>query len=383
MNNTDILELKKRYKKDNSITRINGCYVIGMEKKIRTYIDSWFSELDEAEQFKYLELVKKGFSGVLGKNLQTLKFTEEPGQENPKAMMSLLALRDSELKDKNILDAFYQSIIEKYVSLTNYLILVIHDAYDVPAKGTDNLEQGESEEVYSYIYCLICPVNLCKPALSYHEDTNVIAKRERDWVVEMPEIGFLYPAFNERSTDVNQLMYYCKDPKANHPEIISEILGCGEVPSIDDEKEVFHAIVEEVINDAKEYDTFEMVRSINDGLTKMAENTPSAEPLTIDRNGLKEIMLDAGLKEEHIPVFEEHFDKEAGKDATFKVDSLREKKNMTMKSDDVKIMVKPDSADLVEIRVIDGRKCIVIPMNSDMEINGIMKRIVDELKVEE
>ena len=382
MNNTDILELKKRYKKDNSITRIQGCYVLGMEKKIQTTIDSWFSDLDESEQFKYLELVKKGFSGVLGKNLQTLEFSREPGAENSPKMMSLLALRNSELKDQNILDAFYQSIIEKYVSLTNYLILIIHDVYDVPAIGTDHMAQGESEEQYSYIYCLICPVNLCKPGLSYHEDTNVIAKRERDWVVDMPEVGFLYPAFNERSADVNALMYYCKDPKSNHPEIIEEILGCIDVPSIDDEKEVFHQIVEDVINETKEYDTFEIVKSLNDGLTELANNTVSKESLTIDKQGMRNLMQEAGIKEEHLAVFEERFDKEAGEDATFKVDSLREKKNMTMKSDDVKIMVKPESADLVEIRVIDGRKCIVIPMNSDIEINGIVKRIVEELKEE-
>ena len=146
MNNADILELKKRYKKDNSITRIQGCYVLGMEKKIQTTIDSWFSDLDESEQFKYLELVKKGFSGVLGKNLQTLEFEKISGEDNNPKMMSLLALRNSELKDKNILDAFYQSIIEKYVSLTNYLILIIHDVYDVPAVGTDHIAQGESEE---------------------------------------------------------------------------------------------------------------------------------------------------------------------------------------------------------------------------------------------
>ena len=124
-----------------------------------------------------------------------------------------------------------------------------------------------------------------------------------------------------------------------------------------------------------------MVRSINDCLTDIAEESVSADPVVIDKQALKDIMVNAGLKEEHLPSFEKHFDKEAGADATFKVDSLREKKNLTMKSDDLKIMVKPGSSDLVEIRVIDGRKCIVIPMNSDMEINGIMKRIADEIKV--
>ena len=381
MNNTDILELKKRFKKDNTITRIQGCYVLGMEKKIQTTIDSYFSDLDESEQFKYLEIIKKGLSGILGKNLQSLSFEGATGESNPKSMMSLLALRDSELKEPAMLEAFYQSIIEKYVCTGNYLILIIHDIYDIPVIGKDNLELDESEETYKYIYCLICPVNLCKPALSYHEDTNTIARRERDFVVDMPDVGFLYPAFNNRSCDVNELLYYCKDPKENHPELIEDLLGCKQEPSIDDEKEVFHQIVEDVLNDNNEYDTFEMVRSINDCLTDLSEEKVSAEPIVIDKQGLKDLMLNAGLKEEHLPNFEKHFDKEAGADATFKVDSLRENRNLTMKSDDLKIMVKPGSADLVEIRVLDGRKCIVIPMNSDMEINGIMKRITDEIRI--
>ena len=379
MRNTDILELKKRFKKDNTITRIQGCYVLGTDKKIQTYIDSCFENLDEAEQFRYLELIKKGFSGVLGKNLQSLSFEQEEGRDNPKSMMSLLALRDSELKDKNILEAFYQSVIEAYKPKTNFLILLFHDVYDVPVKGTDNIRQDESEETYSYIYCMICPVVLEKPVLSYHEDGNFLGTREREFTVEMPEVGFLYPAFNDRSTDVYEVLYYCKDPKENHPELIESILGCKEEPSIDDEKEVFHQIVEDVLNEAQEYDTFEMVRSINDKLNEMVEEKVTGSPLTINREEMKDLMLNAGLKEEHVETFEKHFDEEAGEDATFKVDSLREKKNMTMKSDDVRIVLKQDYADCVEVRVIDGRKCIVIPMNSDMEINGIVKRIKDEI----
>ena len=380
MNNTDVLELKKRFKKGNSIVRIEGCYVLSMDKKIQTYIDGYFDDLSEDEQFRYLEIFRKGLSGVLGKNLQSLSFEKEEGAENPKTMMSLLALRDSELKDKNILNAFYQSIIDNYQAHSNYLILLINDLYDVPVKGTDNVLQGESEEVYSYVYCLICPVVMDKPELAYNEGENLIAMKERCPLVGLPEVGFLYPAFNDRSTDVNELLYYCKDPKDNHPEFIETFLGCKEEPSIDDEKEVFNQIVEDVLSEVQEYDTFEMVRSINDCLNSLVNDKVSGSPVTLNKEGMKDLMLNAGLKEEHVETLEKHFDEEAGEDASFKVDSLREKKNMTMKSDDVRIVLKQDYADCVEVRVIDGRKCIVIPMNSDMEINGIVKRIRDEMK---
>ena len=70
MYNSDVLEIRKRFKKEKTtIGRITGCYVTGADKQIKTYIDTDFVDLEEAEQFKYIEILKKGLSGVLNKNL--------------------------------------------------------------------------------------------------------------------------------------------------------------------------------------------------------------------------------------------------------------------------------------------------------------------------
>ena len=206
MYNSDVLEIRKRFKKEKStIGRITGCYVTGADKKIQTYIDADFVDLEEAEQFKYIEILKKGLSGVLGKNLLNLSFAQE--EEGNGAQQALLALRNSELKNADMLEAFYQQVIDTYYCPGNYLILLIHDIYDVMTKTNDKMSLDESEEVYSYILCCICPVNLSKPGLSYHEEENKIANRNRDWVVDMPDAAFLYPAFNQRSADVNEVLY--------------------------------------------------------------------------------------------------------------------------------------------------------------------------------
>ncbi len=379
MNNSDVLEIRKRFKKEKTtVGRVTGCYVTGADKQIKTYIDTDFVDLEEAEQFKYIEIIKKGLSGVLNKNLLSLKFKDE-AQGAGGQQQSLLALKNSELKNKEMLEAFYQQIIDTYYYVGNYLILLIHDVYDVMTKTEDKMALDESEEVYSYILCCICPVNLSKPGLSYHEEENKIANRNRDWVVDMPDAAFLYPAFNDRSSDVNEVLYYVKNIEEMHSEFIDNVLGCIETVPSTVEKEIFNQIVEEVINDAPGYDTFEVVRSINSRLNDMAENMVFGEPMTIEKDDMVDLMVKSGLKEEHIPIVEEKFEKAAGEDVKLHLDNVREKKNFEVKSEDMKIQVKSEAADIVEIRVIDGRKCLVIPMNSDIEVNGIMKRIVQEL----
>lgn len=379
MNNSDVLEIRKRFKKEKTtIGRVTGCYVTGADKQIKTYIDTDFVDLEEAEQFKYIEIIKKGLSGVLNKNLLSLKFKDE-AQGAGGQQQSLLALKNSELKNKDMLEAFYQQIIDTYYYVGNYLILLIHDVYDVITKTEDKMALDESEEVYSYVLCCICPVNLSKPGLSYHEEENRIANRNRDWVVDMPDAAFLYPAFNDRSSDVNEVLYYVKNIEEMHGELIDNVLGCIEVVPSTVEKEIFNQIVEEVINDAPGYDTFEVVRSINSQLNDMVENMVFSEPMTIQKEDMVDLMVKSGLKEEHIPIVEEKFEKATGEDVKLHIDNIREKKNFEVKTDDMQIKVKSESADIVEIRVIDGRKCLVIPMNSDIEVNGIVKRIVQEL----
>ncbi len=379
MNNSDVLEIRKRFKKEkNTIGRITGCYVTGADKEIKTYIDTDFVDLEEAEQFKYIEIIKKGLSGVLNKNLLSLGFSEE-AQGAGGQQQSLLALKNSELKNKEMLEAFYRQVIDTYYYVGNYLILLIHDVYDVITKTEDKMALDESEEVYSYILCCICPVNLSKPGLSYHEEENIIANRNRDWVVDMPDAAFLYPAFNDRSSDVNEVLYYVKNIEEMHSEFIENVLGCIETVPSTVEKEIFNQIVEEVINDAPGYDTFEVVRSLNNQLNDMVDNMVFSEPMTIMKEDMVDLMLKSGLKEEHIPIVEEKFEKATGDDVKLHIDNIREKKNFEVKTDDMQIKVKTESADIVEIRVIDGRKCLVIPMNSDIEVNGIVKRIVREL----
>ena len=181
----DVQELRRRLKKTEcTFGRLCGCYV-NSGKQIVTKFTEQFSELEEDEYYKYLEIAKKTFSGTLGANLLELEFDRsDSGIEHQKY---LLTLKDSKLANEELLDRLYEQVIEEYSYPGNYLIVVYHDVYDVPSKATSGEDQDESTELYAYCVCAVCPVELAKPALGYKEDENRIGARERDWVVGLPK----------------------------------------------------------------------------------------------------------------------------------------------------------------------------------------------------
>jgi len=219
----EISEIKKLFTQKNcSITRICGCYVDG-EKNKKLDFKQAFLALPEEEMFKYFEILRKTLSGTPGKNLLTLEFplaTEYEGGTQE----FLLRLRDSKLKDDALLEEFYDKIIEAYEYVGNYLILLIHDVYDVPGKTSDGIGMEDaSDEVYEYILACICPVTLSKPGLSYNAEENAFQNRIRDWVVNVPETGFLFPAFTDRSADLHSTLYYSKDPDELQESFVEQL----------------------------------------------------------------------------------------------------------------------------------------------------------------
>lgn len=177
----DVLELRRRLtKKECTIGRMCGCYVNGSKNVILKFAES-LVDLDDEEFYKYLEIAKKALSGTLGNNLLELEFA--PTDDAAERQQFLLTLKSSKLKNDDLLDRLYEQIIERYECAGNYLILVFHDIYDVIIRTDDRAKLDESEEIYEYMICVVCPVELSKAALGYREDENRIAARMRDWVV--------------------------------------------------------------------------------------------------------------------------------------------------------------------------------------------------------
>ena len=195
MNKKETLEIRKQFTNENcAITRICGCYV-DAEKQIRTELKEAFLSLPEEEIFKYYEIFKKTLSGTVGKNLLNMEFPI--AQEMPDGTQAwLLKLRDSKLQDEILLEEFYEKIIKNYAYGENYYIIMIHPSYDIPKKAEDGMEMFDaSDDVYEYLMCSICTVKLDKASLCYNAEKNNIEDRERSWIVQAPDAGFLFPAF--------------------------------------------------------------------------------------------------------------------------------------------------------------------------------------------
>ena len=435
MRKKDILELKKRFKKDHcTFTKMCGCYVNG-EKNILLKFRETFLNLEEDDYFKYLEIAKKVLSGTIENNILELNFELNEEHVNEK-QLEFMKLKNSQLKDDLLIDDFYNSIINNYDYEGNFLILIFHDAYDIITKTKDNAKLDESEEVYEYILCAICPVELSKAGLRYFEEENSIKSRTRDWVVEAPSNGFVFPAFINRTTDVNSIIYYTKNAKDTHPELMENVLGCPSKQTNTEKKETFNDILRDALGpDEKKSDHFfmEIQESLNnkieehniihedsetpifltdeviqdilnesgvpDEITTKIEksyaesfrDTPPVADILIDNKALaakaqkkKEEMLEKQVRILENKLERVTQDNSLNTEAAVEIDSnnlIEENENNTFNNNlsevdnnyDIVLQVKPEKVSKIKSEIINGQKCIIIPVDEDehTNVNGV------------
>ena len=365
----EINEIKGQYTLEEcGILKLRGCYVNGEKEKV-TRLDETFLNLPDEEKHKYFDIFRKTLSGTPGKNHIDMRFTTDSYAEDG-ARSFLYKLRDSELKDDDILDEFYDKVIRSYSYPGNYLILLINQVYDVPGKTSDNIEMEDaSDEVYSYILCSICHVTLSKPGLGYDEGDNTFHNQIQHHMVDMPDIGFLFPAFNDRSEDGDSVLFYSKDADDFQSIFLDDVLDC-EVPlPAGNQKETFQSLVTETLGEQCDYET---IKNIHENLNEMIEeNKNNPEPVRLDKTKVRGLREKSGVAEDRLDSFEEHFEMKAGENATLLASNIAETRKFEVKMPDVVVKVNPERTDLVETKVIDGKQCLVIPIDERLEVNGI------------
>lgn len=445
MQRKDLLEIKKRFKKNEcTFTRMTGCYVNATKEKVTSF-SNVFLNLPDEEYYKYLEIAKKTLSGTIGNQLLELSFpAEEEGAPMSKQQF-FMGLKASALKDEGLLERFYDLVIDSYDYTGNYLILLFHDAYDVITKTEDNLKLDESEEVYEYILCSLCPVTLSKPGLGYLEEENKIGVRLRDWIVAPPENGFLFPAFTDRSSDIHSLLYFTKNTKEPHEAFMENGLGCPAKRTSMQQKKAFENVVKQAVGDDEA--TEEVFLKLQDSLCTMLDRQEEAgnedTPIELNQDVFHDVIIDSDISESLAPKIEKAFAEEftdalptadalldnkavakneqrkAQKALITEVATLKEalskaqidpeqlaednymddvsdavsgnmediaddaasETDLTGNSDineqsalcDVFLRMKPERASLVTEQMIDGQKCLIIPVedDDDIDLNGI------------
>jgi hypothetical protein len=370
MTRKELNEIKSQYTLgDCGILRLCGCYVDGERNKITQFNEN-FLNLPEEEKHKYFDIFKKTLSGTPGKNLVDMKFNVDAYADEG-ARTFLMNLRDSGLKDDRLLNEFYDRIINNYSYVGNYLILLINQVYDIPAVTTDNIEMDDaSDEVYSYILCSICHVNLSKPGLGYDEEDNNFHDKKQNHMVDVPDVGFLFPAFNKRSADEDMTLFYTKDVSEFEDGLIDCLLDCAVPLPAKQQKETFTSLVNEALGEEAD---LEIVKNIHENLEQIIEEKKqeSPAPVMLDKTEMKDLLEKSGVKEEKLENFEEHFEMAAGEHGKLVASNVSSGKKFEVKTPDVVIKINSDKTDIVSTQVIDGRQCLVIQIDERLEVNGI------------
>ena len=370
MTRKELNEIKSQYTlEDCGILRLCGCYVDGERNKITQFNEN-FLNLPEEEKHKYFDIFKKTLSGTPGKNLVDMKFNVDAYADEG-ARTFLMNLRDSGLKDDRLLNEFYDRIINNYSYVGNYLILLINQVYDIPAVTTDNIEMDDaSDEVYSYILCSICHVKLSKPGLGYDEEDNNFHDKKQNHMVDVPDVGFLFPAFNKRSADEDMTLFYTKDVSEFEDGLIDCLLDCAVPLPAKQQKETFTSLVNEALGEEAD---LEIVKNIHENLEQIIEEKKqeSPAPVMLDKTEMKDLLEKSGVKEEKLENFEEHFEMAAGEHGKLVASNVSSGKKFEVKTPDVVIKINSDKTDIVSTQVIDGRQCLVIQIDERLEVNGI------------
>ena len=318
--------------------------------------------------FKYFDIFKKTMSGRLGKNLMNLDFPLAQEKEGG-TQEFLMRIRASKLKDDELLDEFYDKVIENYDYPENYYIVLIHAVYDIPGKASDGTEMHDaSEEIYEHILCSICPVNLSKAGLCYDVAENNIKDRIRDLVVSRPETGFLFPVFNDRSTDIHGTLYFNKNVKYIHPDFIENVLGTP-IPRIPgNENNVFSDFI---MDNFEGCTTFDFTESLVESLQEVREQKKdSLEMITVSCDEMEQIFGYGGVPDEKLSDFKENWEMYFSNEPVV-LDNIHNSKTAKIVTPDATICIQPDKISLIELKEINGVPSLVIPVNGELKINGI------------
>ena len=372
MNTKELGELRRRFRPNkNAINHVYGCYV-GAAKDIIGEVDQSLAMLSEDDVEGCLGLLKKALSGSLGRNLIDIGFTTQQVAEGADHKL-LQDLRSSKLKDPALRRRFYEKVIQNVeMGDDSFLILLAHDTYDVPFKSrNDELMDDSSDTVFSYIVCAVCPMREGKPGLGYIPADNVLHMKTAGQLAAAPELGFLFPAFNDRAADLYSTLYYVHKPDFIHGEFVEGVFGVEPPLSAPEQKEAF----ESALSDALGVEcSMELVQAVHEQMRERIElhkESQDPDPLTVTARDVGGMLRECGIEEERVSAFQDYCTQRLGEDAAMDPANLIDSKRFQIKAGEITITVKPELSGQVEARVLEGRKYILIPAGEGVEVNGL------------
>ncbi len=377
MNQKEIGEIRRRVRRDRSnMTAIYGCYVNGQKEIISEFRQS-VGMMPENEGERYFGVMRRVLSGSIGKNLIDITFKTAQVADSPEHKL-LMGLRNCALQDEQLRMEFYQKVIESVAFDDNYLVLLGCDSYDVPFKSKDGQAQSDaSDETYTYLLCAVCPVKLTKPSLRYIAEEKVFHDGGVAQVIAAPELGFLFPAFDGRATNIYNALYYTHSPKDNHEGFVSAVFNTPVAKPAYEQKKTFEALLTKTLEDEC---TLEVVQSVHEQICQcidMHKESRVPDTLLVSKEQVKEALSSCGVSENHIAKFSVDYDEAFGFEAEIHPKNVIDNKRFEIRTPDVSIQVSPEHSDLIQTRMIGGVKYLLICAEDDVEVNGVPVHIAD------
>lgn len=371
MTEKEIGEIRRHTRRDRSnMTALYGCYVNDNQEIIAQFRLST-GMLSENEGEKYFALMKRVLSGTLGKNLVDLSFRTSQVADSPEHRL-LMTLRDSQLQDEQAMQEFYEKVIASVHMDSAYLILVGCDAYDVPFRGKDGLTDREAGgETYRYLLCGICPVKQSKPALEYVAQEKTFHDGGISQILSAPTLGFLFPAFDNRSTNIYNALLYTKDVKESHEDFITTLFHVNPPMCANDQRQSFQALLRDTLDEECSLDVMQAVHSEINQMIQLHKESKVDEPLMLGKDQVQAVLSASGVSAEKMAKFNVQYDSAFGYEAELHPKNVVDQKHFEITTPDVVIKVNPERSDLIETRVIAGVKYILICADESVEVNGV------------
>lgn len=371
MNEKEIGEIRRHLRRDRSnMTAIYGCFVNDNKEIIAEYRAST-GIMSENEADKYFAILRKALSGSVGKNLIDLTFKTSQVAGSPEHEL-LMKLRETKLQEEELRMSLYKKIIDTLVLEGNYLVLLGCDAYDVPFKSKDDTLQNDSaDETFTYLICAVCPVKQTKPNLHYVPEEKTFHDGAMNQPVSAPEVGFLFPAFDNRSTNIYNALYYTHNIKENQDALIEAVFNTPVPKPAAEQKKCFEALLTTALGEECSLDVVQTVHEQLRERMELHKESKVPEPLLIDKEVLKDVLTSCGVSETGVSTFSVQYDEAFGFEAELHPKNIIDSKHFQITTPDIAIKVDPTRADLVETRVIGGVKYILINADENVEVNGV------------
>ena len=381
MNQRELGELRRRFRPEKSaISRVYGCYV-NSSREIIAYIDQSLGLMPQEEAEKYLGLLKKALSGTLGRNLIDIVFSTQQVADSEEHRL-LTTLRDSQLKDNEARQTFYRKVIDSLdMGDSSYLLLLACDSYDVPHRGKDDsLQADASDEVFTYIVSVVCPIKEGKVELGYFPGDNEFHCAAGQTVAP-PELGFLFPAFDDRAANIYNALFYTRKPSEIHQEFTDAVFHVEPPMSAAEQREVFESILEDTLGADC---SIEVAQAIHDQFSSQIrehKESKSAEPLIMTAGEIGKVLLECGVTEENVAAFQVQCGERFGVGAVLDPANLIDPGKYEVKTAQATIQVDPEFSYAVTTRVIDGRAYLLLPAD-DIQVNGLPIQVTNGQETE-